>query len=192
MTEKKTSRSQGKNALGIVLVLSLILNIALAVSYSNLARQQNTAWSNGTAEVAKVAFWLIDDYRENPSSETLAGVSGHIQMLFQQLQFATLLPYGQDIIPFATIQKVNSFLNYEQRVIALMQTELKENGAISEDNRKRWQVINQGWQAMFALLQEENNKTDPFRPVFLKQVWQQIWAEATKALDQVEPMPLPN
>jgi len=73
-----------------------------------------------------------------------------------------------------------------------MQNELKQTGHISNENRERWQLINKGWQAMVRVLQDENHQNDPFSPVFRKQVWQRIWADASAALDKIEPLPLPE
>ena len=139
--------------------------------------------------MAKVGFWLAFDERENPSLEVLESVNGHIDMLSRQLETATLLPNGRDIIPFALVQKIHSFLNYESKVVQIMKDELKQNGRIFEDSYKRWRIINQGWRDMFRLLQEENNKTDPFRRYFSKKVWQKIWSDASAVLDKVEPLP---
>ena len=194
INEPRTRMHVKKTVITILLVVSILINFGIVFAYVNMARELNTAWRNGTSEVAKVGFWLISDYRENqsPTPDNLTMTSGHIQMLFQQLNTATLLPYGHRIIPFTTVQTTNSFLNYETNVVQLMQDELKQTGYISEENLKRWQVINEGWRSMFSLLQQENNQTDPFSPVFRQQVWQKIWADATAALDRVEPLPLPD
>lgn len=195
MMNKSNAKINVKNkVVTLLLALSILINLVIAFAYINMARELNLAWNNGTSEVAKVGFWLISDYQENksPNLDNLTSVNVHTQMLFQQLNTATLLPYGHNIIPFNTVQTTNSFLNYETKVVQLMQEELKQSGHISEENLKRWQVINASWRSMFSLLQEENNKTDPFSPVFHEQVWQKIWADATAALDRVEPLPLPE
>lgn len=195
MINKSSAKINVKNkVVTLLLALSILINLVIAFAYVNMARELNLAWNNGTSEVAKVGFWLISDYQENksPNLDNLTSVNVHTQMLFQQLNTATLLPYGHNIIPFNTVQMTNSFLNYETKVVQLMQEELKQSGHISEENLKRWQVINASWRSMFSLLQEENNKTDPFSPVFHEQVWQKIWADATAALDRVEPLPLPE
>jgi len=195
MINKSRIKVNVKNKFVILLLaLSILINVGIAFAYVNMARELNVAWNNGTMEVAKVGFWLISDYQENksPNLDNLTAVNVHTQMLFQQLNTATLLPYGHKIIPFNTVQTTNSFLNYETKVVQLMQEELKQSGHISEENLKRWKVINDGLRSMFSLLQEENNKNDPFSPVFHEQVWQKIWADATAALDRVEPLPLPD
>lgn len=177
--------------LTLLLAVSVVLNITLIFNYMQMAQRQTLTWSNETGELARVGFWLAHDSSE-PTVESLTGAMANMQSMREVLNAATLLPHGQDIIPSSTVQKILSFLQYEQRVVQLMQQELREKGKVSEDNLKRWQIINQGWENMFRTLQEENKKADAFSRIFRKQVWQKIYADASKALDEVDPLPLPR
>ena len=178
----------------ILLIASVLVNLALINAYVRRSQELNTAWWNGTEEIVTVGVQLTFVYQENqsPDSGSLTAANTDMQMLSQQLNSAVELPYGQKIIPFSTVQTIQSFLNYETSVTKLMQAELKTNGRISDENLKRWQIINNGWHSMFKLMQDELTKSEPSSSFFKEDVWQKIYVDATTALNQVEPLPLPE
>ncbi|MDQ7093187.1 hypothetical protein REC12_06255 [Desulfosporosinus sp. PR] len=194
MINKLQSKGLKKPVVLILLTVSVLANLILINAYVGRSRELNTAWRNGTQEVVQVGIRLLSAYQGNqsPDADSLTTVNAYTEMLSQQLNSAVALPYGQKIIPFSTVQTVESFINYETSVSKLMQEELKNNGHISTENLKRWKIINDGWHSMFSLMQDELNKCEPFSPVFKEQTWRKIYVDATIALNQVEPSPLPE
>jgi hypothetical protein len=176
----------------IVLILAVAASIILAVNYRHLAIQQNMAWRNGIDQLVSAMVRLSSgNDQEDPTQESLVYSQSGVELVNQQLAMLRLLPDGQTIIPFSFFQKTQSFLHYQTQVLKLMQDELARTGQISDDNRRRRQIINAGWQELTRVLAEENQRNSPFSPVFRQAPWQRVWTAADTVFAKMDPLPLP-
>jgi len=180
----------------VILVFSLILNLFLTTKYIDMAKRQNTMWRNAITNFAKVINWSSinsGDLSNNTKDWEYRLAESRIngRLLQEQLDNMQILPYADRIFPWKHQEKLRLFINYNLKVVGLMEQELKEQGAVSLENKKRAEIIHNTWEEILRVLETERNKRNPFRPVFSSGTWSRVFDEAMTVFDRVELVPLP-
>ncbi|MFZ5640555.1 MAG: hypothetical protein ACOY4Q_07675 [Bacillota bacterium] len=190
------SGKRGKGFGTVLLIISLLANILLLVKYAETARLQNTAWSNISAQFAKVAHWAaIDAERLSMypvTEETFGLMYTNPNVISSYLESISFLPYADKIVPFKFAEKIRILANYQYRVMSLMEDEIKQKGKVSPENAARAKALMEAWRALSGNISEEENKIYPFSAIFQERSWQKVWARGIEALDKVELLPLPE
>ncbi|MDW7674684.1 MAG: hypothetical protein SCK28_09130 [Bacillota bacterium] len=187
--------------IAVILVFSLTLNIFLTAKYTDLAKRQNTVWSNTITLFSKVINWasisngdLASDNNndKNQWEYRLGETKGNLGLVREHLENMEILPYAEQIFPWENREKIRLFINYNLEVVGLMEKELKEKGVVSIANKERAQVIHNTWEEILRVLETERNKRDPFKPVFTTATWNQVFNKAIAVFENVELVPLPE
>lgn len=196
----KNIRNNKIIVLPILLAGSLIFNIILLQQFISMSKELNLTWSNSTSHFAQVANRIYVDLKRFEDGEkgvTLEKInyilqSDNQQLIQEHLESIGNLPYAGEIVPFETREKIRILGGYQTRVLHLMKNELEKNGEVSSENIERVKALGQAWHHLLGMLSAEENKIDPFAPIFLKEKWKQAWEKAKTAFETVELVPLPE
>lgn len=181
----------------IILIVSLFFNMFLAVKYTDLAKRQNTMWSNAITNFSQVInlVSINTSYTVNDQSawkHRLDEARTNLTLLQVGLNNVETLVYADRIFPWEQREKFRLFINYNFEVIRLTGDELAKVGAVSEESKERLKVIHKTWEEILRVLENERNKRDPFRPVFTTGLWSPVFSQAVAVFDGVELIPLPE
>jgi len=180
-----------------ILVISLALNLFLAIKYTDLAKRQNTMWRNAITHLTQVINWVSISNgdlskRRNDSTYRLDEIRTNLRLLQQQLENTGTLPFADQIFPWKQREKLRNFINYNYEVVRIIEQELKDEGTVSAGNKERVEVIHNTWEEILRVLETERNKRSPFSPIFTPTLWSSVFEKTLAVFDGVELIPLPE
>jgi len=181
-----------KKVLYIILIVSLVLNIALIYKYTENAKILNLTWSNSfrildsTIQASTFNLKPVDSPYETALNDTRTGLN----QLTNRLINLKTLPQGNQIVSPEIISKVSEVTNYEYKLLDKIENDLKKSNTISNTDIEELDKLNKAWIKMSDTLQEEVKKINELSPIFRVKQWTMVLDKATNGLNGLELLPL--